>query len=47
MLHRGQLMEIMKELKNYDIELTRNKLINYENSMNQKVNSFFKKWKDT
>ena len=26
-----------KELKNYDVELTRNKLINYENSMNQKV----------
>ena len=36
-----------KELKNYDVELTRNKLINYENSMNQKVNSFYKKWKDT
>ena len=36
-----------KELKNYDVELTRNKLINFENSMNQKVNSFFKKWKDT
>ena len=35
-----------KELKNYDVELTRNKLINYENSMNQKVNSFYKKWKD-
>ena len=26
-----------KELKNYDVELTRNKLINYENSMNQKL----------
>ena len=36
-----------KELKKYDVELTRNKLINYENSMNQKVNSFYKKWKDT
>ena len=36
-----------KELINYDIELTRNKLINYESSMKQKVNSFFKKWKDS
>ena len=36
-----------KELIKYDVELTRNKLINYESSMKQKVNSFFKKWKDS
>ena len=35
------------ELKNYDVELTRSKLINYEKEMNQKVNSFFKKWKES
>ena len=36
-----------KDLKNYDVENTRNKLINYENLMNQKVNIFFKKWKES
>ncbi len=36
-----------KELKNYDVENTRNKLINYEKLMNQKVNNFFKKWKES
>ena len=35
-----------KDLKNYDVENTRNKLINYEKLMNQKVNNFFKKWKE-
>jgi len=36
-----------KDLKNYDVENTRNKLINYENLMNEKVNIFFKKWKES
>jgi len=36
-----------EELKNYDVENTRSKLINFENIMNQKVNSLFKKWKDS
>ncbi|MFL2647968.1 MAG: hypothetical protein EVA29_00355 [Candidatus Actinomarinales bacterium] len=36
-----------KELKNYDVELTRNKLINHEKLMYQKVNSFYKKWLDS
>ncbi len=35
-----------KELENYDVQNTRIKLINNENSMSQKVNSFYKKWKE-
>jgi len=40
--------EISKsELKNHDVENTRIKLIKYENLMSQKVNTLFKKWKES
>ena len=35
-----------EELKQYDVENTRNKLIKYENIMNQNVNNLFRKWKE-
>ena len=35
-----------EELKNYDVDGTRNNLINNEKLMKQKVNKFFNKWKE-
>ena len=36
-----------KELRNYDVQNTRSKLIKNENLLSKKVNNFYKKWKES